>query len=49
MGMPHEPGLVDAAEAAMTAIIESPEYVEVLKAYGLESMAITEAKVNVPQ
>lgn len=49
IGMSKDGGLVEPVEAAMTAILESPEYVEVLKAYGLESMAITEARVNVPQ
>ena len=49
IGMSQDGGLVEPVEAAMTAILESPEYVEVLKAYGLESMAVTEARVNVPQ
>jgi polar amino acid transport system substrate-binding protein len=49
IGITKDNGLLEPVEAAMTAILESPEYLEVLRAYGLESMAIAEARVNVPQ
>ncbi len=49
IGITKGTGMTEPVEAAMTAIIESPEYGSVLSAYGLESMAVTEARVNVAQ
>lgn len=49
IGMPRDSGLLEAVEAAMTAALDTPEYLDVLSHYGLESMAIAEARVNVPQ
>lgn len=49
VGIPHDAGTLDAIAAALTAVIASPEYQDVLAEYGLESMAITEARVNVAQ
>lgn len=49
IGVPKESGLIEAVAAAMDAIIESPGYMEVLEAYGLEAMAIDEARVNFAQ
>lgn len=49
IGVPKASGLIDAVAAAMDAIIESPGYMEVLEAYGLEAMAIDEARVNFAQ
>ncbi len=49
VGIPRESGTLDAVAAALEAIVASPEYAELLADYGLESMAITDARVNVPQ
>lgn len=49
IGVPKESDLIEAVAAAMDAIIESPGYMEVLEAYGLEAMAIDEARVNFAQ
>lgn len=49
VGIPHDTGTLDAIAAALAAIITSPEYEELLAEYGLESMSITEARVNVAQ
>lgn len=49
VGIPHDAGTLDAIAEAMSAIIASPEYEELLADYGLESMAITEARVNAAQ
>ena len=49
VGIPHEAGTLEAVAAALEAVIDSPEYADMLADYGLESMAITEARVNVPQ
>ncbi|MFD5600063.1 transporter substrate-binding domain-containing protein [Leucobacter sp. NPDC058333] len=49
IGITKDTGLTKPVETAMTAILDSPEYVEVLKKYGLEKMAITDARVNVAQ
>lgn len=49
MGMPKDNGMVEAVSAAMDAIIESPEYLEVLSEYGLEAMVIEDARVNFAQ
>ncbi len=49
VGIPHDAGTLDAVAAALAAVIASSEYQDVLAEYGLESMAITEARVNVPQ
>lgn len=49
VGIPHDTGLLEPVTKAMEAIIDSPEYIEVLRTYGLESGAITEVGVNVAQ
>jgi len=49
VGIPHDAGTLDAIAEAMGVIIASPEYEELLADYGLESMAITEARVNAAQ
>ena len=49
VGIPHDAGTLDAIAAAMSAIIASPEYEQLLADYGLESMAITDARVNAAQ
>lgn len=49
VGIPHDTGLLEPVTTAMEAIIDSPEYTELLESYGLESGAITEVGVNVPQ
>lgn len=49
VGIPHDTGTLDAVAAALAAVIASPEYEDVLAEYGLESMAITDARVNVAQ
>lgn len=49
VGIPHDAGTLDAVAAALAVVIASSEYQDVLAEYGLESMAITEARVNVPQ
>lgn len=49
VGVSKSSGLIDAVGAALAAIIESPGYLEVLQAYGLEAMALEEARINFPQ
>lgn len=49
VGIPHEAGTLDAVATALAAVIASSEYQSVLAQYGLESMAISEARVNAPQ
>lgn len=49
IGIPRESGLLDPVKAAMAVILPSAEYQKVLASYGVESMAITEARVNIPQ
>ena len=49
IGIPRGAGTRDAVAAAVTAILASPEYQDVLAEYGLQSMAVTAARVNVPQ
>ena len=49
VGIPHDAGTLDAIAAALDAVIASPEYEKLLADYGLESMAITDARVNVAQ
>lgn len=49
VGISKESGLVDAVSAALAGAIESDSYLEVLGKYGLESSAITDARVNFAQ
>lgn len=49
VGIPHDAGTLDAIAAAVDAVIASPEYEKLLADYGLESMAITDARVNAAQ
>lgn len=49
VGLPHDAGTLEAVAAALAAILVSPEYQDVLAEYGLESMAIADARVNAPQ
>lgn len=49
VGIPHDSGTLEAIAAALDAVIVSPEYEQLLADYGLESMAITEARVNAAQ
>ncbi|GAA1236024.1 polar amino acid transport system substrate-binding protein [Microbacterium phyllosphaerae] len=49
VGIPHDAGTLDAIAAALDAVIASPEYEKLLADYGLESMAVTDARVNVAQ
>lgn len=49
IGIPRDAGTLDAVAAAMAEVLATPEYDALLAEYGLESMAITEARVNVPQ
>lgn len=49
VGIPHDTGMLEPVTQAIDAIIRSSEYTEMLAAYGLESMAITDARVNAPQ
>lgn len=48
-GMPKSSGLVDAVAAALKTVITTPAYQSALGAYGLESGAVRDARVNVPQ
>jgi len=41
--------LVKSVSAALSDVISSPAYLQVLKNYGLESSAITDARVNFAQ
>lgn len=49
IGIPKDTEMLEAVTAGMQAVLDSPEYLEMLSSYGLESMAIDEAFVNVPQ
>ncbi|MCB1273582.1 MAG: transporter substrate-binding domain-containing protein [Leucobacter sp.] len=49
IGIGRGTGLLDAVKAAMDHILTTDEYRAVLESYGVGSMAITEANVNVPQ
>jgi polar amino acid transport system substrate-binding protein len=49
IGMPKDSGLVKAVSAALSDVIGSGSYLKVLGKYGLESSAITEARVNFAQ
>ena len=46
VGVPKDSGLVKAVAAALAAVIKSDSYRKVLGKYGLESSAITDARVN---
>lgn len=47
VGMPKDSGLVKSISAALDAVIKSDAYQKMLGKYGLESSAITDARVNV--
>jgi polar amino acid transport system substrate-binding protein len=49
VGMPKDSGMVKAVSAALAAVIKSDSYLKVLGKYGLESSAITDARVNFAQ
>lgn len=49
VGIVKGTGLTEAVKAAMDEILLSPEYQEVLESYGVESMAIDDARVNFAQ
>ncbi|WP_458107798.1 ABC transporter substrate-binding protein [Arthrobacter sp. R3-55] len=49
VGVPKESGLVKSVSAALDAVIKSDSYIKVLGKYGLETSAITEARVNFAQ
>ena len=49
VGMPKDSGMVKAVSAALDAVIKSDSYLKVLGKYGLESSAITDARVNFAQ
>lgn len=49
VGMPKGDGIAPAVAAALEHIVATPEYRTVLENYGLSSMAITDARVNVEQ
>ncbi|GAA3272247.1 ABC transporter substrate-binding protein [Paenarthrobacter aurescens] len=49
VGVPKDSGLVKAVSAALDAVIKSESYVKVLGKYGLESSAVTDARVNFAQ
>ncbi|MDR6986836.1 polar amino acid transport system substrate-binding protein [Paenarthrobacter nitroguajacolicus] len=49
VGMPKESGLVKSVSAALDAVIKSESYTKVLGKYGLETSAITDARVNFAQ
>ena len=49
VGIPKDSGLVKAVSAALNAVITSDSYLKVLGKYGLESSAITDARVNFAQ
>jgi polar amino acid transport system substrate-binding protein len=47
--MPKDSGMVKAVSAALDSVIKSDSYLKVLGKYGLESAAITDARVNFAQ
>jgi polar amino acid transport system substrate-binding protein len=49
VGMPKDSGMVKAVSAALDSVIKSDSYLKVLGKYGLESAAITDARVNFAQ
>jgi len=49
VGMPKDSGLVKAVSAALSAVVKSDAYRKVLGNYGLESSAITDARINFAQ
>ncbi|MEV5050990.1 ABC transporter substrate-binding protein [Arthrobacter sp. LAR12-1-1.1] len=49
VGLPKDSGLVNAVSAALSGVIQSDSYLKVLGKYGLESSAITDARVNFAQ
>ncbi|GAA3675454.1 ABC transporter substrate-binding protein [Arthrobacter ginkgonis] len=49
VGMPKDSGLVKSVSAALSEVITSDSYLQVLGKYGLESSAITDARVNFAQ
>ncbi|MGO4190576.1 ABC transporter substrate-binding protein [Arthrobacter sp. YAF17] len=49
VGMPKDSGLVKSVSAALSGVIKSDSYLKVLGKYGLESSAITDARVNFAQ
>lgn len=49
VGMPKDSGMVKAVSAALDSVIKSDSYLKVLGKYGLESSAITDARVNFAQ
>ena len=49
IGMTKDAGLVKAVSAALSDVIRSDSYLKVLGKYGLESSAITDARVNFAQ
>lgn len=49
VGLGKDNGMLDAVKVALDEILLSDEYQAVLDAYGVGGMAITDAKVNVPQ
>jgi polar amino acid transport system substrate-binding protein len=49
IGMPKDSGLVKAVSTALSGVIRSDAYHQVLGKYGLESSAITDARVNLAQ
>lgn len=49
VGVPKEAGLIEAVAAALDVVVASDAYREVLENYGVETNAITDARVNVAQ
>jgi len=49
VGLPKDSGLVKSISAALSAVITSDSYRQVLGKYGLETSAITDARVNFAQ
>ncbi|MDR6414961.1 ABC transporter substrate-binding protein [Pseudarthrobacter sulfonivorans] len=49
VGIPKDSGMVKAVSAALSEVVKSDSYRKVLDKYGLESSAITDARVNFAQ
>jgi polar amino acid transport system substrate-binding protein len=49
VGLSKDSGLVEAVSAALSEVVKSDSYLKVLGKYGLESSAITDARVNFAQ
>jgi polar amino acid transport system substrate-binding protein len=49
VGVAKDSGLVESVSAALADVIQSAAYTKVLENYGLESGAVTDARVNVAQ